>query len=270
MSSSSSHSPCAACKFLRRKCTQECVFAPYFPPDQPQKFANVHRVYGASNVAKLLNELNTVHREDAVTSLAYEAEARLRDPIYGCVGFISVLQNRLRQVQNDLYTAKKELSAYIGPQAMMIPIIQPQQHHSDAALPYNMQMPMLGISTGASHGAGGQLVIQEPQQQQAQQIFEVQQQHQELVRFNSGFDPVSSVGGGGASGGFNHQMSGDNNGIMSPSLGLATFEQNGFPIQPQQPPHYHPIEYQLQAQLLFQQSQQQPQQSQHKSEGEES
>lgn len=265
MSSSSSHSPCAACKFLRRKCTQECVFAPYFPPDQPQKFANVHRVYGASNVAKLLNELNTVHREDAVTSLAYEAEARLRDPIYGCVGFISVLQNRLRQVQNDLYTAKKELSAYIGPQAMMIPMIQPQQHHpaADAALPYNMQVPMLGISTGVSHG---QLVIQEPQQQQAQQIFEVQQQQQELVRFNSGFDAVDG-------GGFNHQMSGDhNNGIMSPSLGLATFEQNGYTIQPQQqqPAHYHPIEYQLQAQLLFQQSQQQPQQSHHKSEVEDS
>ncbi|KHN36206.1 LOB domain-containing protein 36 [Glycine soja] len=35
--SSSSNSPCAACKFLRRKCTQECVFAPYFPPDNPQR-----------------------------------------------------------------------------------------------------------------------------------------------------------------------------------------------------------------------------------------
>ncbi|CAI0375457.1 unnamed protein product [Linum tenue] len=55
-SSSSQSSPCAACKFLRRKCTAECVFAPYFPPDQPAKFASVHRVFGASNVAKLLNE----------------------------------------------------------------------------------------------------------------------------------------------------------------------------------------------------------------------
>lgn len=85
---SSSNSPCAACKFLRRKCTQECVFAPYFPPDQPLKFANVHKVFGASNVAKLLNELNATQREDAVNSLAYEAEYRLRDPVYGCVGLI--------------------------------------------------------------------------------------------------------------------------------------------------------------------------------------
>lgn len=47
-------SPCAACKLLRRRCTRDCVFAPYFPPDEPQKFANVHKVFGAANVNKML------------------------------------------------------------------------------------------------------------------------------------------------------------------------------------------------------------------------
>ena len=56
------------------------MFAPYFPPDNPQKFANVHKVFGASNVAKLLSELEAPQREDAVNSLAYEAEYRLRVP----------------------------------------------------------------------------------------------------------------------------------------------------------------------------------------------
>lgn len=108
----SSNSPCAACKFLRRKCQPECAFAPYFPPDQPQKFANVHRIFGASNVTKLLNDLHPHQREDAVNSLAYEAEMRLRDPVYGCVGVISLLQHQLRQLQMDLYCAKSELSRY--------------------------------------------------------------------------------------------------------------------------------------------------------------
>ncbi|XP_010528622.1 PREDICTED: LOB domain-containing protein 6 [Tarenaya hassleriana] len=112
MASSSSNSPCAACKFLRRKCQPECVFAPYFPPDQPQKFANVHKVFGASNVTKLLNELHPSQREDAVNSLAYEADMRLRDPVYGCVGVISLLQHQLRQLQMDLSCAKSELSKY--------------------------------------------------------------------------------------------------------------------------------------------------------------
>ncbi|GMH10340.1 hypothetical protein Nepgr_012181 [Nepenthes gracilis] len=109
---SSLNSPCAACKFLRRKCQPECVFAPYFPPDQPQKFANVHKVFGASNVTKLLNELHPHQREDAVNSLAYEADMRLRDPVYGCVGVISLLQHQLRQLQMDLSCAKSELSKY--------------------------------------------------------------------------------------------------------------------------------------------------------------
>ncbi|KAL2339865.1 hypothetical protein Fmac_007805 [Flemingia macrophylla] len=119
--SMSSNSPCAACKIQRRKCTQECVFAPYFPPDNPQRFAYVHKVFGASNVAKLLNELSAAQREDAVKSLAYEAEARLRDPVYGCVGLISILQHRLKQLQTELNHAKTELASYVGPQALLPP-----------------------------------------------------------------------------------------------------------------------------------------------------
>ncbi|XAR56094.1 hypothetical protein NMG60_11036418 [Bertholletia excelsa] len=104
-------SPCSACKFLRRKCQAEsCVFAPYFPPDQPHKFANVHKVFGSSNVSKMLNELHPEQREDAANSLAYEAEMRLRDPIYGCVGVISLLHYQLSQIQLELSAAKSQLS----------------------------------------------------------------------------------------------------------------------------------------------------------------
>ncbi|CAI5512871.1 unnamed protein product [Closterium sp. Naga37s-1] len=61
--------PCAACKSLRRKCTRECIFLPYFPRDDPEKFARVHKVFGASNVSKMLQELPLHQREDAVASL---------------------------------------------------------------------------------------------------------------------------------------------------------------------------------------------------------
>ncbi|KAJ7973477.1 Asymmetric leaves 2 [Quillaja saponaria] len=37
---------------------------------------------------------------------------RLRDPVYGCVGVISLLQHQLRQLQMDLTCAKSELSKY--------------------------------------------------------------------------------------------------------------------------------------------------------------
>ncbi|CAK9179132.1 unnamed protein product [Ilex paraguariensis] len=102
-------SPCAACKLLRRRCAQDCVFAPYFPADEPQKFANVHKVFGASNVNKMLQELPERHRGDAVSSMVYEANARVRDPVYGCVGAISSLQQQIDVLQTQLAIAQAEV-----------------------------------------------------------------------------------------------------------------------------------------------------------------
>ncbi|XWS32739.1 hypothetical protein CRYUN_Cryun22dG0015400 [Craigia yunnanensis] len=111
-SSSYSNSPCAACKCLRRKCMPDCIYAPYFPPEEPQKFASVHKIFGASNVGKLLNEIPTHQREDAVNSLAYEAEARMKDPVYGCVGAISVLQRQVMRLQRELDATNADLIRY--------------------------------------------------------------------------------------------------------------------------------------------------------------
>ncbi|VVB00699.1 unnamed protein product [Arabis nemorensis] len=48
-------SPCGACKFLRTNCASDCIFAPYFSPEQgTARFAAIHKVFGASNVSKLL------------------------------------------------------------------------------------------------------------------------------------------------------------------------------------------------------------------------
>ncbi|KAM1004347.1 hypothetical protein ACFX13_004613 [Malus domestica] len=102
-------SPCAACKLLRRRCAQDCVFAPYFPADEPQKFANVHKVFGASNVNKMLQELPEHQRGDAVSSMVYEANARVRDPVYGCVGAISSLQQQIDVLQTQLALAQAEV-----------------------------------------------------------------------------------------------------------------------------------------------------------------
>ncbi|KAJ0101881.1 hypothetical protein Patl1_06648 [Pistacia atlantica] len=107
-----SSSSCAACKLLKRKCTTTCIFAPYFRSDEPKKFAKVHKVFGASNVSKILTEVPEEQREDTVNSLAYEAEARLRDPVYGCIGAIALLQRRMIELQQDLAIARARLARY--------------------------------------------------------------------------------------------------------------------------------------------------------------
>lgn len=107
-----SSSSCAACKLLKRRCIPTCIFAPYFRSDEPKKFAKVHKVFGASNVSKILTEVPEEQREDTVNSLAYEAEARLRDPVYGCIGAIALLQTKMVELQHDLALAKARLARY--------------------------------------------------------------------------------------------------------------------------------------------------------------
>ncbi|XP_074289834.1 LOB domain-containing protein 21-like [Silene latifolia] len=109
---SRSSSSCAACKLLKRRCTPNCIFAPHFRADEPKKFAKVHKVFGASNVSKILNEVPEEHREDTVNSLTYEAEARLCDPVYGCIGAIALLQRRMVELQHDLALARARLARY--------------------------------------------------------------------------------------------------------------------------------------------------------------
>ncbi|CAK9173508.1 unnamed protein product [Ilex paraguariensis] len=137
-------SPCASCKLLRRRCAKDCIFAPYFPSDDPHKFAMVHKVFGASNVSKMLqvqpitphpselghgHELPVHRRGDAVSSLVYEANARVRDPVYGCVGAISYLQNQVSQLQMQLAVAQAEILCIQMQQEPVLPT--PEMDDSD-------------------------------------------------------------------------------------------------------------------------------------------
>ncbi|XP_057512331.1 LOB domain-containing protein 12-like [Actinidia eriantha] len=152
-------SPCASCKLLRRRCAKDCIFAPYFPPDDPHKFAIVHKVFGASNVSKMLQELPVHQRADAVSSLVYEATARMRDPVYGCVGAISYLQNQVSQLQMQLAVTQAEILCIQMQQEPTLPTnqIDPVDKKSLllSATNVNNIPPYLGFASSSS-------VIQDP------------------------------------------------------------------------------------------------------------
>ncbi|XP_058098688.1 LOB domain-containing protein 1-like [Magnolia sinica] len=125
-------SPCAACKILRRRCVEKCVLAPYFPPTEPLKFTTAHRVFGASNIIKFLQELPESQRADAVSSMVYEANARIRDPVYGCAGAICQLQKQVSELQTQLAKAQAELINMQTQQANLVAIIYMEMAHSQS------------------------------------------------------------------------------------------------------------------------------------------
>lgn len=51
-------------------------------------------------------------RADAANSLVYEANVRLRDPVYGCMGAISALQHQVHVLQAELNAVRAEIFKY--------------------------------------------------------------------------------------------------------------------------------------------------------------
>ncbi|OAY40573.1 LOB domain-containing protein 24 [Manihot esculenta] len=101
---------CAACKYLRRRCPLDCIFSPYFPSNDPERFSCVHKIYGASNVGKMLQQLPDHLRAPAADCLCYEARCRIQDPVYGCVGIISLLDQQIQTAENQLAETKAEIA----------------------------------------------------------------------------------------------------------------------------------------------------------------
>ncbi|XP_010517768.1 PREDICTED: LOB domain-containing protein 16-like [Camelina sativa] len=113
-----SGSPCGACKFLRRKCASDCIFAPYFSSEQgAARFAAIHKVFGASNVSKLLLNVPIHDRCEAVVTIAYEAQARLHDPVYGCISHIFALQQQVAYLQAQVMQMKAQIAGHQMPAA---------------------------------------------------------------------------------------------------------------------------------------------------------
>ncbi|GER41366.1 LOB domain-containing protein, partial [Striga asiatica] len=94
---------CAVCKYQRRRCTPNCPLAPYFPANNSNTFQNVHRLFGVSNITKILDSLhNSDEKEDAMKSIIFEAEMRRRYPVHGCSVIIQQLRFQIECAHQEL------------------------------------------------------------------------------------------------------------------------------------------------------------------------
>ncbi|KAM4113277.1 hypothetical protein ACJW30_05G208000 [Castanea mollissima] len=123
---------CAACKSLRRRCPTDCVLAPYFPPTNPQRFSCVHKIFGASNITKMLEQLSVHLRAVAADCMSFEASSRVEDPVYGSVRIISQLQEQITEAQRELVKTKGEIAFHNAQQQQQQQMQQLQMIHAIA------------------------------------------------------------------------------------------------------------------------------------------
>ena len=133
---------CAACKYQRRKCSDQCPLAPYFPASNPKLFQNAHRLFGVSNMMKILKKVNDDQKHDAMQSIIYESNMRQRFPVHGCCGIIRQLYQQVQQTMDELCHVNARLH-----------MIREQQFHcqnnnNNLPLPptpsQHLQQPMIG------------------------------------------------------------------------------------------------------------------------------
>ncbi|KAI0524255.1 hypothetical protein KFK09_003620 [Dendrobium nobile] len=111
-SPSSVSSACAACKYQRRRCTPDCTLAPHFPANNPRQFLNVHRLFGVSNILKILKTVEPHLHKEAMASIIFQANARARDPVGGCYRIILQLQHQHEALSSELQHVLNQISLY--------------------------------------------------------------------------------------------------------------------------------------------------------------
>ncbi|KAF3953340.1 hypothetical protein CMV_021206 [Castanea mollissima] len=125
-------SACAACKYQRRKCANDCPLAPFFPAEEFESFQYAHRLFGVSNIMKILKQVHPADREKAMRSVKYESEMWTTFPNTGCYGIVQQLQLRIQEATGELQS--------LLPDIVRIYIDRIKKHHSPPS-----QLP-LGIT----------------------------------------------------------------------------------------------------------------------------
>ncbi|KAL6491737.1 hypothetical protein OROGR_034102 [Orobanche gracilis] len=93
---------CAACKYQRRKCAADCILAPYFPHDRQPQFLNAHRLFGVSNIVKIVRHLDPPAKDHAMRTIIFQSDARAADPVGGCHRIIRDLEHQISLAKAEL------------------------------------------------------------------------------------------------------------------------------------------------------------------------
>ncbi|XP_025621537.1 uncharacterized protein [Arachis hypogaea] len=117
---------CAACKYQRRKCAPDCILAPYFPHDRQRQFLNAHKLFGVSNITKIIKVLNPHEKDEAMKTIIFQSDMRAKDPVGGCYRMVQDLQAQIEFHLSELELVLQQLA-----------ILRAQAQHQQAQHLYN-------------------------------------------------------------------------------------------------------------------------------------
>ncbi|KAL5835756.1 hypothetical protein ACOSQ3_015306 [Xanthoceras sorbifolium] len=103
---------CAACRLQRKRCNQNCNMAQYFPASRYSEFQNAHRLFGVSNIQRIMNSVSPQQRKATADSILIEGNARSNDPVNGCLGIVRDLKSQINLYENELEIVNRKLAFF--------------------------------------------------------------------------------------------------------------------------------------------------------------
>lgn len=96
---------CAACTYKRRRCTENCPLALYFPMEKMDDFIKVHKLYGTNRLVKIIESIPINERFIMVENVINEARQMELNPQHGLVreaNQITETKNLTEKLINDV------------------------------------------------------------------------------------------------------------------------------------------------------------------------
>ncbi|KAL8550558.1 hypothetical protein ACS0TY_009111 [Phlomoides rotata] len=84
-----------------------------------------------------MQDLPLNRRAEAAESLYYEVYCRIKDPVYGCVGIITVLHQEIYKAQCELARVEAQI-ATITKQQQVVSVAAPDQNAAYTSTPYDL------------------------------------------------------------------------------------------------------------------------------------
>ncbi|KAJ4848086.1 hypothetical protein Tsubulata_026727 [Turnera subulata] len=152
---------CAACKYQRRKCAPDCILAPYFPHDRQRQFLNAHKLFGVSNITKIIKNLNPPEKDEAMRTIIFQSDVRASDPVGGCYRMIRELQRQIEYSKAELDLVLHQL-AICRAQVHQQSTFQAQEAAGDDSTRLGCHDQMVNATTAAAVAAVDPFEIYDP------------------------------------------------------------------------------------------------------------
>ena len=101
-----------------------------------------------------MQDLPESSRADAVSSMVYEAEARLRDPVYGCAGAVCRLQKQANELKVQLARAQADLLNAQAQHANLLALFCVEMTNRHGNQHHQQQHPSSPLTTMDCGGGG--------------------------------------------------------------------------------------------------------------------